>query len=435
MSKKKKAEDLELLENFQETQFEGSFSEPMSLPEAYIPVLEKVENILNKATKTVIKSPQTRAKVEPNRSQSRAKVRTKVEPKWSQSKTPKVGTEAKLEPQPEPHLEPKWSQTEAKVEPEVVFEELTGLQKNTLGFLFLRCKFQGSKNTGPIAITNVANDLKSTPPAVKKALQRIEQKGFIERKSFKNGRGGWTKYELPEGIYRELLFKESRAKVEPNRSQTGAKVGTELEPQPEPRPLSSSSSLLNITTTTNELALLENDKPHLSPAWKQLDLSPLLKIGFKESHLIQIAKVGHLTPEQVQESINAFAWDLQQNNKGKDIQGNPLNFFMGILRKGPYAAPHNYESESDRLFREYREAQEKIQKRREGHLKATQEHEFHEWLTTLTDEEKVKYAPMKGGEHMVRAQHWNYFLEKVWPRKEKEIKDSISNSAIEGTHA
>ena len=40
-----------------------------------------------------------------------------------------------------------------------------------------------------------------------------------------------------------------------------------------------------------------------------------------------------MTPEELQESIYAFAFDLVENQKGKTITGPPLNYFMGILRK------------------------------------------------------------------------------------------------------
>ena len=56
----------------------------------------------------------------------------------------------------------------------------------------------------------------------------------------------------------------------------------------------------------------------------------------------------------IQESINAFAFNLKENNKGKGLKTSPLNYLMGILRSGiPYAPPSNYESPESRAMNIY----------------------------------------------------------------------------------
>ena len=81
------------------------------------------------------------------------------------------------------------------------------------------CVRAGSRITPPIAISNLAIALNTTVSAGRKVIQRLEEKGFIVRSSFKDGRGGWTKYELKEEVYKSLLLHNRIGKVEPNLSQ------------------------------------------------------------------------------------------------------------------------------------------------------------------------------------------------------------------------
>ena len=92
-------------------------------------------------------------------------------------------------------------------------------------------------------------------------------------------------------------------------------------------------------------------KIDLSEDWLNIDIEPLKDIGFTKTHLEQIASQKLLLPEIVQNSIYAFSFDLVENNKAKELKGQPINFFMGILRKGnPYASPANYESPKDKAI-------------------------------------------------------------------------------------
>jgi hypothetical protein len=162
-------------------------------------------------------------KVEPKWSQTEAKVEPEPEPKWSQTeakveprKSKKIQSRAKVEPEPEP----KWSQTEAKVEPKVRLaphpSSVVGLQRKALLFLYESCRFLGSRITPPFAIQNIADGCKTSISATKKAIQRLIEKKILLRAEYKDGRSGWTRYELPASIYNALLHEETGAKVESN---------------------------------------------------------------------------------------------------------------------------------------------------------------------------------------------------------------------------
>ena len=94
-----------------------------------------------------------------------------------------------------------------------------------------------------------------------------------------------------------------------------------------------------------------------------------------------------LTPKQVQDSINAFAFDLYENKRGEKIKTSPLNLFMGILKGGnEYNPPKNFESEEDRFLREQVEAErEKLEKRQQMQSEL-KELKYKNWLLDLSVE-------------------------------------------------
>ena len=91
-------------------------------------------------------------------------------------------------------------------------------------------------------------------------------------------------------------------------------------------------------------------------------LQPLATIGFTNNHLSQLFTKNELTPKQVQESINAFAFDLEEN-KAVKIKTS-LKFVHGNSERWKaYNPPKNYESDEDRLLREQVESErEKIER-------------------------------------------------------------------------
>ncbi len=212
--------------------------------------------------------------------------------------------------------ESKLSQSEVKVEPIGAFESLVGLQRDALIFIFDSCLNSGSKISGSITISNLAISLKSTVAATRKAVQRLEQKGYLLRSQFKDGRGGWTKYALRQGVYSDLLTIKTRAKVEPNMSQTRAKVSTQPEPQPEPNVPYSSSNNLNINTNTTGDEFLSIPES-------------LHRFGISLVNLQNLVSSGKAAKEIVERSLAALSFDVEQGKTG-----NLANILFGVLRSG-----------------------------------------------------------------------------------------------------
>lgn len=199
------------------------------------------------------------------------------------------------------------------------------------------------------------------------------------------------------------------------------------------RDISSLRSIDLETTTTGESDSLE--QKGINAAWHQIDSSPLSEIRFGRSHIAQIAKSGRLTSEELQESIYAFSFDLAENQKIKSITGAPLNYFMGILRKGPYVAPANYEAPEDRQRRLYLEAKEKHRKNRQELEERHEAIEFEEWAEKITLEQRAALVPPKDfakpGSTAHNYQMREYFRENVWPQlKEKVLRAQGDSNAI-----
>ena len=169
------------------------------------------------------------------------------------------------------------------------------------------------------------------------------------------------------------------------------------------------------------------------------------KIGFVKEHLHQLCKNETLTPDIVQDSIDAFAFDLEENGKAEKIKGSPLAYFMGILRKGvPYIPPENYESPEIRAFRKYIEHKERQKATREDLEKRNFELDLDDWINKQSEEElnkaidepryRDKESPFRRGALSV------YFKKNIWtPLRLKEPFASEESNHLkkqdgEGTH-
>jgi len=328
--------------------------------------------------------------------------------------------------------------THNKLTTTAAFLSLIGLQRRIVLFLYELCRSQGKRLTETVSISNVAANCETTVRAAQETIRRLEVKGFIRRVGYKNGRGGWTTYELPEGVYKELFQLESSNKLTPKLQQTPNKPPTELTTQLTTSPSSSSSVLdsKNLKTTTTE-ADFSDKKDQLYSAWNSVDLSPLAEFGFTQSHVIQLARDGKLSVEEVQDSIHFFAFDLKRNGKGKEIKGPPVSFFMGILRKGvPYAPPSNFESPEEAARRLYVESKRRLKERRESQEQEIKELEFSEWRNELTREAingivpEVSRSFPKLSESALKA----HFDENVWPERRAAVPGLVAAEQADIRH-
>jgi hypothetical protein len=298
------------------------------------------------------------------------------------------------------------------------FSLLVGHERKLLLFIFNECRATGALTTPPVSLAAVKETLKArTGSTAKTILSRLIDKKFILRGEGKTGRGGWMTFSLEREIFQRLLI-ETDYKKATNSLQTDHKEATQRTTQRTTNASSSSGGNLDLRTTRTS-----ETESALPTEWAAIDVTQLATIGFTQTHVRQIHRAGLLTPEELQDSIDAFAFDLEVNGKAKALTGPPLNFFMGCLRRGPYAPAENYEAPEVRQRRLYLEAKEKQAKARRELEDKIEALEFEEWSGKLTPAQRAEFVPptdfARPGSTAHNVELRRYFREQVWPEKRK----------------
>lgn len=247
---------------------------------------------------------------------------------------------------------------------------LIGVQRKMLLFLFDECKKARSRITEPLSIIHISQAMEIPTGSIKTSIARLREKQFLKISSFKNGRGGWSSYEIPDAAYKELLQMETQHKLHTNYTQTKHKVDTQPNTQLNTNG-SSSSSDLNIKETTTKL----------SEEWN-FDIREYKAFGFTATQVKQLAQLRVISAADVEQSLIEFSYDLN-NNALPPIKTNKLNFLMGLLRAGQSYVSESYRNEEEAIISE-------MASRAESRRKKILEDKFVVWEASLTDEERKK---------------------------------------------
>jgi len=360
---------------------------------------------------------QSEDKLETNRGQSEDKLETNRGQSGDSPVEVKNETEDKLGTKPRTQPETNRGQSGDKLETNPLVSSLVGLQRDVLFYCYESCKRTRSKKTEQLVLANISESLGNSSSSIKKTIQRLEKKLFLYREAFKNGRSGWTVYEIPDLVYQDLLQLETEDKVRTNRGQTRDKLGTKLETEPRTSASSSSSSSSlsdNKTTTTEEPQIGDKTKQDLPPEWEAIDFNDLSEIHFGRPQLKQWCDRKYCSAEQAQESIYHFAFYLKHAKKG-EIKTGPLNFFMGIMAKQHYfPRPDGYLSPEEEGMKRRAEDLRKKNDSLTMIERDLYDYAFDIWFRSLTEDEIqilvpniFNYEPRKGALRGV-------FLDKYW---------------------
>ena len=256
------------------------------------------------------------------------------------------------------------------------FSSLPDTQKKLLKALFLNCQINGSRTTKKLTLSYISEMANIKKTSLKNTIWRLKNKGFLITKEYKDGRGGWVVYEIPKEVFFEIITLE-------NGSQTVHKRFT----QPITERYTNNSSILN--TTIKEKGVSN----FLPEEWQRIDISPLKEEGFSKKHLIELYKVGEISPEIVQHSINHFAWGVKNNPDYYEKYQNKIFVLMGKLRKGGVWTESNYESPQEIALKELLEEKKRQQAKQEKLISDLMELEFPEWEKGLTLQQKKEINP------------------------------------------
>lgn len=399
---------------------EISFSPPLS------PLLDS--NFHKEVNPSILNEPENRVQTgykpgtEPDTSRVQTEYTTgyihKHEPSTNQVQTEyklstgRVQTGYKNEHKPSTNRVQIEHRTEYKLSTNDCFSSISGIQRNLILAIYDECKKNRSTITNPVSLEYLASSVASSKNTVKVTLKRLEKKNLIIRHGYKEGRGGWTKYGLPNHIYQELLQYESiklGTEQSTNRVQTEHKPSTEQGTQ-QGTSLPSSSSNINITTTTETIAQQE-----YPPC--EIDIESLTSIGFTENHLTQLTKLGIHSDETIQDAIYAFSYDLQKKAVNPK---NPLNMFMSIMKKDIYAPVSvDYENPQVKARRLYLEKRRKIEEQKSKVEEELSKEHFSIWRENLSEDDKNKLLSEDAKNSTIKsfkiAELSAYHKEHVWP--------------------
>ena len=281
---------------------------------------------------------------------------------------------------------------------------LPKLHRRIVSFLVQNCVARGSRTTPPITYDLLAQSVETTTDSAKTQVKRLEKKGFIIRIQNKMGPSSWTIYEIPLNVYQQVIEIENMERLTSQKNLLEEYVGPGRGPSRGPEGSSSSNIYNNITTNTEE-----------SDQWNQIIIPEFLKRhGFSVTHAKQVLgdKENRLSFEQVQDSFNNFAIDLENNKV--TIKTNPIRYFMSVIRSQRVPYESAFVTEQSRL--EVEEYLKRVRSEVEICKQKAQVElvmKFKEWMSSLTQEQKneiIKPNEMiKEGSHLQELQLRAYY--------------------------
>ncbi|WP_119328377.1 hypothetical protein [Cysteiniphilum halobium] len=322
-------------------------------------------------------------------------------------------------------LDSNFSVTEAKS----AITNLSGIQKKI--FKFIVSELNSNLETDIITSKKLLEIAECNADTLKVLIGRLYKKGLILKSHYKTGKGGFRKFKLSKVILKafeeseqisESYFSKQHENKTPiynsNTTNTINKYSNDTKEQKSTTP--QNDQLIKLIKQQNDkIAELQKQflqqTPQVQPEtktvtvteatetttsesdndnWTDLDFSSLTEFGFNKRHVTQIKNFNksldvdnQLTVDSVQESIEHYAWALQ--NRLDEMASyapanNRLRGLIGVLKKGGNWTEANYKSPEDLAF----EASLKAKEERLLKLKEQKERvfnlEFELWCESLT---------------------------------------------------
>lgn len=285
---------------------------------------------------------------------------------------------------------------------------LTGIQRNILNLVAEICSSRQMLDTGPLETSKIANHINTPVASVKTSIKRLIDKGFIFRNRGRTSKGGYVNFSIPQEILnivneQKEIFIDTRFQLNPfnllreHLDNTNAYI--------------SSSNNLNTITKSKDV---------IPEEWNNVNYEILQHIGFSKTQIMQL--VDKADPSIVQESINHFAFGLENNQKLKKYD-DPLNVLMGVLRKGQAWFEKDYRSPKEIAQLQLIEIKKAEMERKKQMEEEMYKLAFDEWQQNLSEERIEELAPdlRKRGDLTPRSAKLSiYFKENIWPEKKKD---------------
>ena len=324
-------------------------------------------------------------------------------------------TETRNKPVAQPVTIPE--QTRNKPVTNFAFSGATQFQKEILLCIYQEMQKSIDRMTPPMSLQHFGQHLGRSDSKGFESLRivtlRLEKMGLLSRPVVKNGRGGWTRYSLPQSVYAEVRESETRNEPVINPEQTRNKPVTKPV-----MALSSSSRDLNIkeSTTTQPVD------------FSNFDLSAVQHLGITASVLARCVELYPvLVPEQLEVLVLRFA-EFAKDPKNK-VQ-NARGFFISLAEqasKGQVPLDH-IETPDERLMRLFLQSQERAKANRVDYEQKVLAFECETWLESLDGAARLAIVPessiLRAGSAAHVAMLRKHFADNVWPSRRQAILET-----------
>ena len=328
---------------------------------------------------------------------------------------------------------------------------LFGLQKIALFHIVENCKARGLLYTSPITNEFFRTVLNTDIHSVKTTIQRLIKKDLICRKEAKKGKGGYTVFSISISVRKATIeaIKQLDMDSQKNSLLVGNRetIGNQLVNNKVNNKVNNASVVSSSYINTNYRNL---DIPE---SWEGIDISQLESIGFDLSHMVQIHRAYEkapnvtLSPELIQSSIYAFAYDLKNNNVEKMFKKPPATVLLSLLKKGqPYNSitPDKCVSPIQDALNKHNQMLLSQRALEQQMLQQIQETEFALWRDGLSDEQLLDFCPeselasgvpvnlrktyrLRKAKELTR----DYFDAELWPAKKQTLLASATRKNIQ----
>ena len=309
------------------------------------------------------------------------------------------------------YKETKEEQLDINLDPTSIYHQLmklAGIQKNILSFIVDLCTIRNGLETGPIETLTLSLYTKANIGVVKISIKRLIDKGFVIRNKGKQAKGGYINLSITSEVYNAVREQKENKHHVVNPQDLINSIRYQLDINN-----SYNSSSYNKTITTNKIETLPDE-------WSGIDFEPLKPIGFTKTQIKQLIEKND--PALVQESINHFAFGIENNPKVQKYE-DPLNVLMGVLRKGQGWLEKDYRSPKEIAQQQLLAIKKTVLEREQKFEEDAYKLALNEWQKALSSDEIEKIAPdmrKKGDPTPQSAKLGLYFKDKIWPTKKTE---------------
>lgn len=269
--------------------------------------------------------------------------------------------------------------------------DLSRAQLKLIKVIFLLSKETLTKTTPPVEVENLSKYSNLNISTVKKTLQRLENKGFLKRVAFKNGRGGWSQYNLCNTLAKQLntlLIKDKLNTIKPPTEDIFSLFGKATSNNNE------ITRRRNNTTTGNAQKNLKTRTfsiKNLPRPWCYLNTDILNVVGLTSKQIYYLFYQGKLSAAQIQTSTDFFLGEVVSERKNKNSYLIKwINFINALLNGIPYVAEKNFVFPGNINFKNFFNKEQENNFNKDLTTCEITDFLLEEWVNSLNYEEKNK---------------------------------------------